>query len=188
MWAGAVLMVLAAGVVTCAAQPAPQQADAPQDRVPQLLRRTAVTQDAPAEDGIFRPGLSGLPDEASGTYALSQDPGETIEIILNGEGNDCRLQGYLTRLGDGESDRGATLTYFFQQTSVAPSQLQFVTRQVHGVWWTFTGRIDRGSVQQTSQKGYYFLSGTLVEHFDAGQSQVRHVSLPLLPQGTRQSQ
>lgn len=177
------------GLFTAALLPAGSQTAQPEagrDAVPQLLRR-AGTDTAPQRSDIFRPGLSGLPDEASGTYALSQEPGEVIEIILNGEGNDCRLQGYLTRLGDGESDRGASLTYFFQQTSVAPSQLQFSTRQVHGVTWSFTGHIDRGSVQQPSQKGYYYLAGTLIEHFSTGESQARRVSLPLLPQGTQPS-
>jgi hypothetical protein len=178
-WLWALLAVAAGG----AAQPAEGP---PQAQAPRLLRRAALG-DAPRASGIYRPGFSGLPDEASGSYALSTTPGEAIEIILNGQGRDCRLQGYLTRLGDGESDRGAALTYFFEQTSVSPEQLQFTTRLVHGVWWTFSGRIDRGSVPQPSQKGYYFLNGTLVEHFDSGESQARRVSLPLLPQGREPS-
>ena len=142
----------------------------------------------PEQTGSFPAGRSGLPEEAAGTYALSEDPGEVIEMILNcenrsGQGSDCRLQGYLTRLGDGPSDRGALLTFFFAQTSVAPSQLAFKTQQIHGAWWSFSGQIERGSVQQLSQKGYYFLNGTLTEHFDTGQSQARRVSLPLLPEG-----
>jgi hypothetical protein len=163
--------------------------EASQPEQPRLLRRAGTGSEsygAPGASGIYRPGYSGLPDEASGTYALSQTPGEGIEMILNGQGSDCRLQGYLTRLGDGESDGGATLTYFFQKTSVSPDQLQFTTRTVHGVWWSFSGRIDRGSVPQPSQKGYYFLNGMLVEHFDSGESQARRVSLPLLPAGTLQ--
>ena len=34
----------------------------------------------------------------------------------------------------------------------------------------------------STQKGYYFLNGTLTEHFDTGQSQPQRVSLPLLPE------
>ena len=104
-------------------------------------------------------------------------------MILNGDGNYVRLQGYLTRMGDGASDRGAPLTYFFARTTVRPTRLTFITRQVHGVWWSFAGTIERGSVQSPSQKGYYFLNGTLTEHFDTGQAAPRHVSLPLLPEG-----
>jgi hypothetical protein len=146
---------------------------------PQLQRR----RQALAEDGIFQPGRTNLPDEASGSYALSPNPAEVIEIILNGEGDSVRLQGYLTRVADGESDRGAPLSFFFARTTVSPAQLTFITRQVHGIWWSFAGTIDRGSAQMSTQKGYYFLNGTLTEHFDTGQSQPRRVSLPLIPQG-----
>lgn len=161
-------------------------APAQQPPEPHLLRRSATVQEAPERREVFRPGRSGLPDEATGSYALSQQPGEAIEIILNGEGDSCRLQGYLTRLGDGPSDGGAMLTYFFERTSVSPSQLEFTTRQVHGTRWSFAGTIDRGTVAQPTQKGYYFLNGTLTEHFDSGESQQQRVSLPLLPEGSRQ--
>jgi hypothetical protein len=146
---------------------------------PRLQERRAAL----AEDGIFQAGRSDVPGEAAGSYALSPDPAEVIEIILNGDGNAVRLQGYLTRIGDGTSDRGAPLTYFFARTTVSPTQLTFITKQVHGVWWSFAGTIDRGTVQSNAQKGYYFLNGTLTEHFDTGQSAPRRVSLPLLPEG-----
>jgi hypothetical protein len=147
--------------------------------IPRLQRR----KQALAEDGVFPPGRSHLPIEAGGAYALSPNPLEIIEMILNGDGGDVRLQGYLTRMGDGSSDHGAALTYFFARTTVSPSQLTFITRQVHGVWWSFSGTIERGSAPSPSQKGYYFLNGTLTEHFDNGQSAPRRVSLPLLPEG-----
>jgi len=62
---------------------------------------TAQRQQALVEDGIFQPGRSNLPDGAAGSYALSPDAAEVIEIILNGTANSVRLQGYLTRMGDG---------------------------------------------------------------------------------------
>ena len=147
------------------------------------LPRLQQRQQALVEDGIFQPGRSNLPDGAAGSYALSPDAAEVIEIILNGDANSVRLQGYLTRMGDGTSDRGAPLTYFFARTTVSPTGLTFITKQVHGVSWSFAGTIERGSVQTNAQKGYYFLNGTLTEHFDTGQSAPRRVSLPLLPEG-----
>ncbi|MFL6428132.1 MAG: hypothetical protein ACJ71S_07810 [Acidobacteriaceae bacterium] len=163
-------------VLTFASIFAPAQQQLP---LPRLQRR----KQALAESGIFPPGRSNLPNEASGSYALSPNTAEVIEMILNGDGDDVRLQGYLTRLGDGESDHGAPLTYFFARTTVSPSQLTFITRQVHGLWWSFAGTIDRGSAQMSTEKGYYFLNGKLTEHFDSGQSAPRRVSLPLLPEG-----
>ncbi len=171
-WPTALLLFTATLTVTGKAQQLP---------VPRLLRRNV--QLVPEETGVFRPGRSNLPDEAAGAYALSPDSNEIIEMILNGDGNNTRLQGYLTRVGDGPSDQGASLTYFFARSTVTPAQLTFITRQVHGLWWSFAGTIDRGSAQMSTQKGYYFLNGRLTEHFDTGQSQARRVSLPLLPDG-----
>jgi hypothetical protein len=159
--------------------PLPAATAQQQHPLPRLQQR----QEALAEDGIFQAGRANLPDGTAGTYALSPDPAEVIEIILNGDGDSVRLQGYLTRMGDGASDRGAPLTYFFARTTVSPTQLTFATKQVHGVWWSFAGMIDRGSAQTNAQKGYYFLNGMLTEHFDTGQSAPRRVSLPLLPEG-----
>ncbi|MDQ1452895.1 MAG: hypothetical protein QOK38_2761 [Acidobacteriaceae bacterium] len=170
---------VAAGVLLLLFLPLPFATAQQQLPLPQLQRRRQALE----ESGIFPPGRSNLPDEAAGAYALSTNPAEVIEMILNGDGNDVRLQGYLTRLGDGESDQGAPLTYFFARTTVSPTQLTFITRQVHGLWWSFAGTIDRGSAQMSTQKGYYFLNGTLTEHFDTGQSQPQRVRLPLLPEG-----
>jgi hypothetical protein len=169
---------VSAGVLLLSFLPLPF-ASAQQLPLPRLQRR----REALAEDGIFQPGHANLPAEAAGAYALSPNPAEVIEMILNGDGDEVRLQGYVTRTGDGESDQGAPLTYFFSRTTVSPTQLTFITRQVHGVWWSFAGTIERGSVQTSAQKGYYFLNGTLTEHFETGQAQARRVILPLLPEG-----
>jgi hypothetical protein len=175
------LRVVVAGVLLLCFLPLPARFASAQQQAPspRLQRR----QQALAEDGVFLPGRTNLPNEASGAYALSPNPAEVIEIILNGEDDAVRLQGYLTRVGDGESDRGAPLSFFFARTTVGPTQLTFITRQVHGIWWSFAGTIERGSVETSAQKGYYFLNGTLTEHFDTGQSAPRRVSLPLLPEG-----
>lgn len=163
-------------LLTCLASMAVAQQQA-------VTPRLAQRHEALAESGVFVPGHSDLPDEASGSYALSPNPAEVVEIILNNEGDgNVRLQGYLTRIGDGVSDRGAPLTYFFERSTVGPEKLTFITRQVHSVWWSFSGTIDRGSVQSSAQKGYYFLNGMLTEHFDNGQSAPQRVSLPLLPE------
>ncbi len=168
-----------AGVLLLPLLPLPTATAQKQFPSPRLQER----REALAQDGIFQAGRSNVPGEAAGSYALSPDPAEVIEMILNGDGNSVRLQGYLTRMGDGTSDRGAPLTYFFARTTVSPTQLTFITKQVHGVWWSFAGTIDRGSAQSNAQKGYYFLNGMLTEHFDTGQSAPRRVSLPLLPEG-----
>ncbi len=109
---------VAAGVLLLTFVPLPVPSINAQQQLPspRLQRR----RQALAEDGVFLPGRSNLPQEASGAYALSPNPAEVIEIILNGDGDSVRLQGYLTRMGDGQSDQGAPLSFFFRALRWVP--------------------------------------------------------------------
>ncbi len=113
-------------------------------------------------------GNSLIPDDASGEYMLGK-PGEFIEITLQfGD-----LSGYISRQGDSESDLGTPLTFFFDRTSLQGQQLSFTTRQVHGVWYSFTGTIQRGIGKTRQEDGYYMLTGDLIEHNAAHNTEVR---------------
>jgi hypothetical protein len=94
-----------------------------------------------------------------------------------------RLTGYITRLGDRESDEGTPLTFFFATSWLAGQRFSFTTRQVHGVWFSFEGTIVRGNARTRDQQGYYLLEGRLVLHDAAAQTeQARNVSLPMARQ------
>ena len=100
-----------------------------------------------------------IPEDASGEYMLGH-PGEVVEITMQfGE-----LSGYISRQGDGESDSGTPLTFFFDQTSVKGQELKFTTRQIHGIWYSFQGTIARGPGKTREEDGYYLLMGDLIEH------------------------
>jgi hypothetical protein len=144
--------------------------------VPVLHRR--VSQMDNEFDYVTRSvGKTALPSEASGEYGLGG--GGTIDIELQPD----RLSGFITRLGDRESDEGTPLTFFFATGRLSSQQLAFTTRQVHGVWFSFQGTIARGSARTRDQQGYYLLQGQLVMHDAASQTeQARMVSLPLARQ------
>lgn len=109
-----------------------------------------------------------IPEEASGEYMLGH-PGELIEITLQfGE-----LSGYISRQGDGESDNGTPLTFFFDQASVSGPELKFTTRQIHGVWYSFQGTIVRGSGKSREENGFYLLTGDLIQHDSAQKTDSR---------------
>jgi hypothetical protein len=129
--------------------------------------------------GTRSTGRTTLPPEASGEYQLGS--GSAVEIELQPD----RLSGFLTRLGDRVSDEGTPLTFFFATSRLSGQRLSFITRQVHGVWFSFEGTIVRGPAQNRNQQGYYLLEGQLVMH-DAvsGTQQARMVSLPLARQST----
>ena len=80
------------------------------------------------------------------------------------------LSGFITRLGDRESDEGTPLTFFFATSRLSGQRLAFTTRQVHGVWFSFEGTIVRGSARSRDQQGYYLLQGRLVMHDVASQT------------------
>jgi hypothetical protein len=144
---------------------------------PVLHRRVADQEDDGMDYGTRSTGRTSLPPEASGEYALGG--GGIIEIGLEPD----RLSGYITRLGDRESDEGTPLTFFFSTSRLSRQQLAFTTRQVHGLWFSFEGTIVRGSAPTRDRQGYYLLEGQLVMHDAFGQTQqARMVSLPLARQ------
>jgi hypothetical protein len=145
---------------------------------PVLHRRVADQQEDGLDYGTRSTGRTILPPEASGEYQLGG--GGIIEIGLQPD----RLSGYITRLGDRASDEGTPLTFFFATSRLSGQRMTFITRQVHGVWWSFEGTIVRGPARTRDQQGYYLLEGQLVMHDSFSQTQqARMVSLPLGRQG-----
>jgi hypothetical protein len=144
---------------------------------PVLHRRSYNQVDDDLDWGTRSIGRTLLPLDASGQYALGA--GGTIDVELQPD----RLSGFITRLGDRESDQGTPLTFFFATSRLAGQQLAFTTRQVHGVWFSFEGTIVRGSARSRDQQGYYLLEGRLMMHDAASKTeQARNVSLPLARQ------
>jgi hypothetical protein len=98
-------------------------------------------------------------EDISGTYSFLKE-GELVQINLDKDG----VSGYVSRMGDLESDRGSFLDHFFTKATVEGHAVKFVTRQVHGVWFEFKGKFDRGPGKTKSQDGYYVLRGTLTQY------------------------
>jgi hypothetical protein len=167
-----ILALLTLALPPCAALPARGQTMAPQ---PVLHRRSYM--DDELDIGTRSSGRTTLPVDASGEYLLGS--GGIVEVDLQPD----RLTGYITRLGDRESDEGTPLTFFFASSRLSGSRLSFTTRQVHGMWFSFDGTIVRGLAPGRNHQGYYLLEGQMVLHDVAGQTQqARMVSLPLARQ------
>ncbi len=106
---------------------------------------------------------STLPQDVSGPYDFDH-LNESIEIDIDHN----KLSGYISRLGDAETDSNTPLTFFFDKASVDGSQLDFQTKVVHGVWYSFHGTIFRGEAKTREDEGYYVLHGVLQEHHPQG--------------------
>jgi len=120
-------------------------------------------------------------EDYSGTYAFLKD-GEVVQVNLEDAG---KVTGFVSRYGEGESDRGAFLDQFFKDGKLDDKKLIFTTETVHGVWYEFKGTIERGEGKTLNDEGYYVLKGTLTQSTkdDKGKvtSQERGVAFKSLP-------
>ena len=122
-----------------------------------------------------------LPEDAYGLYRFSDHEGGFGEGLQINEQFD-EITGYLT-LPDPKGGKGRFSSYFLSQVSGGNGHFAFVTRQVHGVSYTFDGQLKRGSGLSRGQDAFYLLDGTLIAHDQAGNStQSRNINLKLTAQ------
>lgn len=109
--------------------------------------------------------------------------GEFVQLTVEDEGH---VTGFVSRYGDGESDKGAFLDQFFKTGNLSQNKLSFTTETVHGVWFEFKGMIQRGEGKNPGDEAFYVLKGTLIENTtDANKkvsSRARDVVFKLFPQ------
>lgn len=96
----------------------------------------------------------------SGMYTFLKE-GEFVQVTVEDEG---RITGFISRYGEGESDKGAFLDQFFKAGKLDGSKLTFTTEIVHGVSYDFRGTIDRGEGKNPGDEAYYVMRGTLTEN------------------------
>src|SRR5215467_7090665 len=109
--------------------------------------------------GQTNPASPGQTEDYSGMYMFLRD-GEFVQITVEDEG---RVTGFVSRYGDGESDRGAFLDQFFRSGKLEDTKLSFVTETVHGVWFEFKGAVERGEGKNPGDEAYCVLKGTLTQ-------------------------
>jgi hypothetical protein len=118
----------------------------------------------------------------SGMYAFRKE-GEFVQVTVEDDG---RVTGFVSRFGDGESDKGAFLDQFFKSGKLDGNKLNFTTEIVHGVSFDFKGTIERGTGKNPGDEGYFVLKGSLTENSsDASKkvtSHVQDVAFQMFPQ------
>ena len=113
-----------------------------------------------AQDASQKSTAPTAPEDYSGMYTFRQD-GEFVQITVEEAG---RVTGFVSRYGDGESDRGTFLNQFFKQGTLEGKKLSFTTETVHGVWFDFKGTVDHGAGKTPADEAYHVLKGTLTEY------------------------
>jgi hypothetical protein len=118
----------------------------------------------------------------SGMYSFLKD-GEFLQLTV--EDNNS-VTGFISRFGEGESDKGAFLDQFFKTGKLEGNKLTFTTEIVHGVSFDFKGTIERGDGKNPGDEAYYVLKGTLGEsESDVNKkvsSRSREVTFKMFPQ------
>jgi hypothetical protein len=93
-------------------------------------------------------------------YSFLKD-GEFVQLTVEPDG---RITGFVSRYGNGESDKGAFLDQFFKTAKLEGNKLTFTTEIVHGVAFDFNGSVERGEGKAPGDEAYYVLKGTLTEN------------------------
>jgi len=112
----------------------------------------------------------------SGMYSFLKD-GEFVQLTVEEGGS---ITGYVSRYGDGESDKGAFLDQFFKTGKLDGNKLTFTTELVHGVTFDFQGTVERGEGKNPGDEAFYVLKGTLTENVTDANKKVTSRSKPVL--------
>jgi len=106
--------------------------------------------------------------EYSGMYSFLKE-GEFVQVTVEDEG---RVTGFVSRYGDGQSDKGAFLDQYFRSGKLDGNKIIFTTETVHAVWFEFKGTVERGEGKNPGDEAYYLLKGTLIENVSDGAKKV----------------
>ena len=127
-------------------------------------------------------------EDYSGMYSFLKE-GEFVQITIEEKG---AVSGFISRYGDSESDKGSFLDQFFKSGKIDGKRISFTSENVHGIWFTFEGVIDRATAKKPEDEGYYLLRGTLTRfNSDAEKkttSQVRQVEFKSFPRDVSRTQ
>ncbi len=112
----------------------------------------------------------------SGMYSFRKD-GEFVQLTVE---DGSSVTGFISRYGDGESDKGAFLDQFFKTGKLDGAKLTFTTEKVHGVAFLFQGTVERGEGKNPGDEAYYVLKGTLTENVSDANNKVTSRSSPVV--------
>ena len=109
-------------------------------------------------------------------YSFQKD-GEFLQLTVEDAGS---VTGFVSRFGDGESDKGAFLDQFFKTGKLEGNKLTFTTEVVHGMAFDFQGTVERGEGRNPGDEAYYVLKGTLTENVTDTNKKVSSHSRPVV--------
>jgi len=128
-----------------------------------------------------KPAAPKADKQYSGMYSFLKE-GEFVQLTVEEDG---RVTGFVSRYGDGDTDKEAFLDQYFRSGKLEGNNLTFVTETVHAVWFDFKGTVERGDGKNPGDEAFYVLKGTLTYNTsDAGKKAITHpreVELKMFP-------
>ncbi|HTW59339.1 MAG TPA: hypothetical protein VMD99_14500 [Terriglobales bacterium] len=103
---------------------------------------------------------AGNAQQYSGMYTFLKE-GEFVQVTVEDDGI---VTGFISRYGDGETDKDTFLDQFFKSGKIDGNKLSFTTKIVHSVWFEFAGAVERGDGKNPGDEGYFVLKGRLTEN------------------------
>jgi hypothetical protein len=119
----------------------------------------------------------------SGMYTFLKE-GEFVQLTVEDDG---RITGFVSRFGEGDSDKGTFLDQFFKSAKLEGNKLNFTTEIAGGVSFDFKGAIERGEGKNPGEEAYFVIKGSLTENsIDANKKvtpRTQDVAFKMFPQG-----
>lgn len=106
-------------------------------------------------------------DEITGMYSFARE-GEFVEI----EVDSGKVTGVVSRFQSDDPEKAGFVDQFFAEAKLEASRLSFRTKPAGGVWFEFSGVVERGAGKTPSEEGYWNIRGTLTERRTASDGKV----------------
>jgi hypothetical protein len=110
---------------------------------------------------------SELSGDITGLYSFLHE-GEFVQI----EVNDGKVTGLVSRFKSEDPEKPEFVDQFFDQARLDGITLTFRTKPSDGVWFEFSGMVERGPAKTPADEGYWNIRGKLTEHRTAADGKV----------------
>jgi len=101
--------------------------------------------------------------DITGMYSFLHE-GEFVQI----EVNDGKVTGLVSHFKGEDVEKAEFVDQFFEQAKLEGTTLSFRTKVADGLWFEFSGNVERGPAKTASDEGYWTVRGTLTEHHAGG--------------------
>jgi hypothetical protein len=125
---------------------------------------TVVASGLAQPDAKVEPQFGG---EITGMYSFVRE-GEFVQI----EVNDGKVTGVVSRYKDENPETAEFVDQFFDQARLEGANLTFRTKPAEGIWFEFSGVVERGPAKTPADEGYWNVRGMLTEWLTSSNGKV----------------